>query len=85
MIEETGHWTSSMGTQVTITLSDELYQQAERFARLANRDLTTVLTDAIEGSIPSVSSRADTLIPITELSDWEVLASTELQLAPGQD
>lgn len=74
-----------MSTQITITLSDELYQQAERFARLANRDLATVLTDAIQGSISPVSSRADTLIPMNKLSDQEVLALTELQLEASQD
>ena len=74
-----------MGTQITITLPDELYRQALRFARLANRDLDRVLTDAIKGSIPSVSAQADTLLPITDLSDDEVMALTELQLEPEDD
>ena len=74
-----------MGTQITITLPDELYRQAERFARLANRDLATVLTDAIKGSIPPISAQANTLVPITDLSDEEVMALTELQLEPEDD
>ena len=74
-----------MGTQITITPPDELYRQAERFARLANRDLATVLTDAIKGSIPPVSAQTDTLVPITDLSDEEVMALTELQLEPEDD
>ena len=74
-----------MGTQITITLPDELYRQAERFACLANRDLATVLTDAIKGSIPPISAQADTLVPITDLSNEEVMALTELQLKPDQD
>ncbi len=39
-----------MSVQVAITLSDEAYRQAERFARLANCDLATVLTNTIERS-----------------------------------
>jgi hypothetical protein len=34
-----------MGTQITITLPDEVYRRAEKFALLANRDLATVLAD----------------------------------------
>jgi predicted transcriptional regulator len=37
-----------MSTQVTITLPDEIYQRAELFARLANRDVASVLADTIQ-------------------------------------
>lgn len=74
-----------MGTQITITLPDEVYRRAEKFALLANRDLATVLADTISLSIPGVSSQAETLKPITELSDEEVMALTELQMEPEQD
>jgi len=36
-----------MGTQVTITLADETYRQIESFAKLANRDVASVLADII--------------------------------------
>ena len=74
-----------MGTQITITLPDEVYRRAEKFALLANRDLATVLADTISLSIPGVSSQAENLKPITELSDEEVMALTELQMEPEQD
>ena len=74
-----------MSTQITITLPDEVYQRAERFARLANRNLEAVLADTIDLSIPPVRPQAETLNPIFELSDEDVLFLTELQLEPDQD
>lgn len=36
-----------MGTQVTIALADETYRQIESFAKLANRDVASILADII--------------------------------------
>jgi hypothetical protein len=74
-----------MSTQITITLTDDVYQKADRFARLANRDIASVLADTIQSSIPNISEAATTLIPISLLSDADVLALTELQMEPEQD
>jgi hypothetical protein len=74
-----------MSTQITITLPDEVYQRAERFARLANRDLASVVADTIESSIPPISPEAAALEPVSVLSDEQVLALTQLQMEPEQD
>jgi hypothetical protein len=74
-----------MSTQITITLTDDVYQKADRFARLANRDIASVLADTIQSSIPNISEAATTLEPISLLSDADVLALTELQMEPAQD
>jgi hypothetical protein len=74
-----------MTTQIMITLSDELYAQAEQFARLANRDVASVLLNAIHSSIPPMSAKAADLEPISSLSDEQVLALTELQMEPEED
>ncbi len=74
-----------MSTQITITLPDEVYQRAERFARLANRDLASVLADTIQLSIPSIGAASLDIEPIANLSDQQVLALTELQMEPEQD
>jgi predicted transcriptional regulator len=74
-----------MSTQVTITLPDEVYQRAEQFARLANRDIASVLADTIELSIPSVSTESATIAAISSLLDEEVLVLTQLQIKPAQD
>jgi hypothetical protein len=74
-----------MSTQITITLPDDIYQRAELFARLANRDIASVLADTIQLSIPSVSLDTLDLPPIVDLPDEQVLALTELQMDPEQD
>ena len=74
-----------MSTQVTITLSDEVYQRAERFAHLANRDVASVLADSILLSIPAIREESFMLAPISSLGDEEVIALTQLQLKPDQD
>jgi predicted transcriptional regulator len=74
-----------MSTKITITLPDEIYQRAERFARLANRDIASILADTIQMSIPPVSTEVNNLEPVTVLSNEQVLALTELQMEPEQD
>ncbi|AFZ58973.1 hypothetical protein H6G54_23845 [Anabaena cylindrica FACHB-243] len=74
-----------MSNQITITLPDDIYQKAEHFARLANRDLASVLVDTIQFSIPPVSLEAAILEPVSTLSDEQVLALTELQMEPEED
>jgi hypothetical protein len=74
-----------MGTQITITLSDEAYQRAKRFAQLANRDLESVLVDTLQLSLPPVREDVLDLEPIAEMTDDQVLALTQLQMEPTQD
>ncbi len=74
-----------MSTQITITLPDEIYQRAELFARLANRDVASVLADAIQLSMPLVRTNILDLEPISDLSDEQIFALTELQMEPDQD
>lgn len=74
-----------MSTQVTITLPDEVYKQAERFAHLANRDVASVLADSILLSIPAIREEVLMLAPISSLGDEEVVTLTELQMEPDQD
>lgn len=74
-----------MSTQITITLPDEVYQQIERFARLANRDVASILADTIQNSIPFTRADIFDLKPVSDLSDEQVLALTELQMEPDQD
>ncbi|MBD2299342.1 MULTISPECIES: hypothetical protein [Nostocales] len=74
-----------MSTQITITLPDEIYQHAERFAKLANRDVASILADTIQLSIPSVRAEVNNLEPVSVLANEQVLALTELQMEPEQD
>jgi hypothetical protein len=74
-----------MGTEVTITLPDEVYQRAERFALLANRDLNSVLADTVGASLFSIQPHLTNLTPIDLLPDPEILALSNLQMDPDQD
>ncbi|MFO5527800.1 MAG: hypothetical protein ACLBM1_08225 [Cuspidothrix sp.] len=74
-----------MSNQITITLPDDVYQKAEHFARLVNRDLASILVDTIQFSIPPISLEATTLEPVSALSDQAVLELTELQMKPEED
>lgn len=74
-----------MSNQITITLPDDVYQKAEHFARLANRDLASVLVDTIQFSIPPISLEATNFEPVSALSDQQVLALTELQMESEED
>ncbi|MHC5610461.1 MAG: hypothetical protein ACYTXA_05445 [Nostoc sp.] len=74
-----------MSTQIIITLPDDIYQRAERFARLANSDVASILVDTIQLSIPPVSGDVTDLEPVSVLSDEQVLVLTELQMEPEQD
>ncbi|WP_225894432.1 hypothetical protein [Atlanticothrix silvestris] len=58
-----------MSTKITITLPDKIYQRAERFARLANRDVASVLADTLQLSIPPVSTEVNNLEPVSVLSN----------------
>jgi hypothetical protein len=74
-----------MATEVTITLPDEVYQRAERFALLANRDLNSVLADTVGASLFSIQPHLTNLTPIDLLPDPEILALSNLQMDPAQD
>ncbi|MEH2302392.1 MAG: hypothetical protein V7K88_26290 [Nostoc sp.] len=74
-----------MSTQIIITLPDDIYQRAERFARLANRDVASILVDTIQLSIPPVSEDITDLEPMLALSDEQVLVLAELEMESEQD
>ena len=74
-----------MTVPVTIHLPDDLYQRAERFARLSNRDLASVITDTVQSSLPPMGDYIDRLQPIETLSDSEILALANSKMRSDQD
>lgn len=71
--------------QVTIDLPKEIYQRAERFARLINRDLSSVLADTVVSSLPPLSDQTDILPSVMEMSDRAVLDLANSTLPTTQD
>ncbi len=74
-----------MTVPVTLNLPDEIYQRAERLARLANRDLASILTDTVVSSLPPLSDQIDNLPSIEELSDRAILDLANSRLSEAQD
>ncbi len=71
--------------QVTINLPEEIYQRAERFARLINRDVSSVLADTVVSSLPPLSDQIDALPSVVEMSDRAVLELANSALPERQD
>ena len=65
-----------MSEQITIRVSDRVARSAAHVAAQSQRRIEDVLADWLD--------RAVTELPVDELPDQEVLALTELQLAPEQ-
>ena len=74
-----------MSTQVTLTLPDEVYQKAERLARLISCEVTEILTRTLTISLPPFDTSSEELTPVADLSNEDLLALTQLQLPPSQD
>ena len=74
-----------MTTQVTISLSDELYQGVANFAQLLGKDIREVLSETIALSLAPIVTQNQVPPAVTELSDRELLTLTELTLEPQTD
>lgn len=74
-----------MSMQITVTLSDEIYNQAEHLAQLTSRNIADVLADTIELSLSPLVVQSETFKPVESLTDEEVLTLTELEMPSSQD
>jgi hypothetical protein len=74
-----------MSMNVTLSLPDEIYRRAEQLARLTGRDLPAILADTLAVSLSLLGPPAPPEDPLSEASDGEVLALSELTMEPTQD
>jgi hypothetical protein len=74
-----------MAVQVMITLPDNVYQRAERLARLTGRKVADVVAGIVESSVSSENMPSITPTALGSLPDSEVLALVELQMDARQD
>jgi hypothetical protein len=72
-----------MSSQVTVTLTDDVFARAETLARRVGRPLEHVLADTIEVSLQPLGVNGDP--PVSGWSDEEVLAAADSGLPPGVD
>ncbi|MDI6792578.1 MAG: hypothetical protein QME81_06900 [bacterium] len=73
-----------MGTQVTLTLPNDLYTRAERWATITRRELSETLTDVLSDVLKPICAAPDMEKPVSTLSDQEVVTLSKLQMAPTQ-
>jgi hypothetical protein len=70
--------------QVTLTLPDELYEQAKRWATITQQELSETLTDALTIALTPVHTTPKLEKPVSSLSDEDVLALSQVQMNPLQ-
>ncbi|MEG4458098.1 hypothetical protein [Microcoleus sp. N9_A1] len=68
-----------MTAQITLNLPDEVYHQAELLAQQRHRSVSEILVETLEIVLLPTSK------PVSELSDAEVIAQTQLRLQPIQE
>lgn len=73
-----------MNTQVTLTLPDQLYEYARRWATITQRDLSEMLTDALTIVLTPVYTTPRLERPVSSLSDEDVLALSKAQMRPAR-
>ena len=73
-----------MSTQVTLTLPDQLYEHARRWATITQRDLSETLTDALTVVLTPVHTTPRLERPVSSLPDEDVLALSKTQMRPAQ-
>ena len=74
-----------MGTQILVELPEKTLRRAERLAQLTSRGVADVLADTLEISLPALEDSTPYTPPVTSLSDEDLLALTELQMATEAD
>jgi predicted transcriptional regulator len=72
-----------MSTQVMLTLPDDVYERAKQWAALTQREVSHILTEALAIVLTPVGEPLWTP-PVTALSDAEVMALAQVQMAPSQ-
>jgi len=75
-----------MDTQVTLTLSEDLYEYAKRWAAITQQDLSDMITSALTIVLTPVHTVPKWEKPVTLLSDEDVLAlsKAQMELEQGQ-
>jgi len=69
-----------MSMEMTLTLSNDLYETARRWSALTQRDLTETLKDALTIVLSPLHTSATLDKPVSSLPDDEVLALSKVRL-----
>lgn len=73
-----------MVMQITLNIPDAVYQRAKKLASLIDVDVETVVSMMLELSLPRFIPDMDLSVPVTTITNDELLAATKLRLLPEQ-
>lgn len=74
-----------MDTQVTLTLPSDVYQQASNIASMTGWSVEDALLVMLEVPLPALIPVVDLRKPLESLSDSQIVALTQLEMAPEYD
>lgn len=67
--------------EITVALTDDVYERVEHYARLTGLSLEEVITQGVDLAFPMLPWPSQ---PVTELNDSQVIALADLQMEAGQ-
>lgn len=73
-----------MSNRVTLTLPDDLYENAQQWAVMTQRNLSETLTDALRIVLTPVTTKPQIEQPISALPNEEVIALSKVQMDKAQ-
>lgn len=73
-----------MVMQITLNIPDAVYQRAKKLAGLIDVDIETIVSMMLELSLPRFNPDIDLSLPVSSLSDSDLLSATKLRLIPEQ-
>lgn len=73
-----------MSKEVTLTLSNELYEQAQHWATLTRQELQEALTDALSIALAPGYKISEPEQPVSSLSNEQVLSLCNVKMDPDQ-
>ncbi len=72
-------------TQITVRLTDDVVERAQRLAQRSGRLVEDLLAETIELSLRPLGAPSNGERPMADWSDQEVLAGVETELPPAED
>jgi hypothetical protein len=71
-------------TQVTLTLPEDLYEHAQRWATITRKGLEETLTNALAIVLTPIQPEPELEQPVVSMSEKRLLAATKLQMQQEQ-
>jgi hypothetical protein len=74
-----------MSEQITLTLPQQVMENAERWARRMGQPVEVILAQFLESSLAPLGPATEPDRPLSEWTNEDILSAADEQLPPGQD